>query len=383
MSQIVGYIFSQFVGFGGVLSLIFGLIQILKGRSRKNLIVFVIFISMSFFLIKGLVLLNGLGLNYSHFFSSEIFFILLIGPSLFIYFNLLLLDEKVNLKALLPHYAPAVLFLFYFLIDTLLLFYEGKPFSDLNEKFESRYDLAYGFSTIITLIYMFVILVKFLQLFQGSFSDYPWSKHIIGILSVGIAGVIVNLWIDFRFLFPGFSYFLELYILDLCMLTLTVLYAFVISQIYPITFNIISETFQKMRYQKTTLQNIDPEDLTERLERLMLQDKIYLETGVTLNLLAKKLNIKSHQLSEFLNKHLNKSFFTYINYFRIEEAKMRLINETDSSVIKIAYDSGFNSLSVFNTTFKKELGLTPSQFKKKYSKKTNPSSAGKNLKRKV
>lgn len=370
MNQFLGYIFNQFVGFGGVLSLIFGLIQILKGRSTKNLIVFMIFISMSFFLIKGLVLLNGLGLNYSHFFSSEIFFILLIGPSLFIYFNLLLLDEKVNLTKLLPHYAPAVLFLFYFGFDTLFLISEGKPLTDLNEKFESRYDFAYGLSTVITIVYMSVILIKFLQLFKGSFSDYPWSKHIIGILSIGISGVLINLWIDFRFLFPEFSFFLQLYVLDLCMLTLTVLYAFVISQIYPITFNIISETFRKMSYQKTTLQNIDPNDLGERLENLMKRDKIYLETGITLNLLAQKLEIKSHQLSEFLNKNLNKSFFTYINHFRIEEAKTRLIHETESSVIKIAYDSGFNSLSVFNTTFKKEVGITPSQFKNKHSKKT-------------
>lgn len=369
MNQILGYIFNQFVGFGGVLSLIFGLIQILKGRSSKNLIVFIIFISMSFFLLKGLVLLNGLGLNYSHFFSSEIFFILLIGPSLFIYFNLLLLDEKVNLVRLLPHYAPAVLFLFYFVFDTLFLISEGKSLSDLNEKFESRYDFVYAFSTLITIVYMSVLLVKFLRLFQGSYSDYPWSKHIIGILSIGIAGVTINLWIDFRFLFPESSFFLQLYILDLCMLTLTVLYAFVISQIYPITFNIISETFQKMRYQKTTLQNIDPNDLSDRLEKLMRQDKIYLETGITLNLLAQKLDIKSHQLSEFLNKNLNKSFFTYINHFRIEEAKTRLIGESESSVIKIAFDSGFNSLSVFNTTFKKEVGITPSQFKKKHSKK--------------
>ncbi|WP_156781845.1 helix-turn-helix domain-containing protein [Leptospira tipperaryensis] len=367
MNEILGYIFNQYVGFGGVLSLVFALIQILKGNSLKNFILFLIFVSMGFFLIKGLVLLNGLGLSFSHFFSFEIFFIFLIGPSLFIYFNLLLLNEKVNLRLLLPHYIPAVLFLIGYTIDTVCLISTNRPLNDLNEKFESRYDLIYGVSTLITLAYMLVILVKFVQLFKGSISEYPWSKHIISILSVGLAGVVTNLLIDFRFLFFLNSIFAQLYFLGLSVLTLTVLYAFVISQVYPITFNIVSETFQKMSYRKSTLQNIDPNDLTVRLEKLMYQDKAYLEVGITLNQLAKKLNIKSHQLSEFLNNNLNKSFFTYINQFRIEEAKNRLLTEKGSSVIKIAFDCGFNSLSVFNTAFKKEVGMTPSHFKKKNS----------------
>ncbi|MBM9502363.1 helix-turn-helix transcriptional regulator [Leptospira sp. 201903071] len=367
MNEIIGLIFYQYVGFGGILSLIFALIQILKERSLKNFILFLIFVSMSFFLLKGLVLLNGFGLVYSHYFSFEIFFIFLIGPSLFIYFNLLLLNEKVNLRILLPHYIPAVLFLIVYVFDTVYLILGNFPLNDLNEKFEGRYDLIYGISTIITLTYMLVILVKFVQLFKGNISDYPWSKHIILILGVGFAGVITNILMDFRSLLSLNAVFVELYFLALGILTLTVLYAFVISQIYPITFNAISESFQKMSYQKSTLQNIDPKDLAVRLETLMMQDKVYLEVGITLNQLAKKLNIKSHQLSELLNNNLNKSFFTYINQFRIQEAKARLLSEKESSVIKIAFDSGFNSLSVFNTVFKKEVGMTPSQFRKKNS----------------
>lgn len=367
MNEIIGFLFNQYVGFGGVLSLVFAFIQILKGRTLKNFVLFLIFFSMGFFLIKGLVLLNGFGFSVSHFFSFEIFFIFLIGPSLFIYFNLLLLNEKVNLRVLLPHYIPTVLFLFGYTIDTVFIISENRSLNDLNEKFESRYDLIYGISTIITFVYMSVILVKLVELFKGSISEYPWSKHIISILSVGLAGVVTNLLIDFRYLFFLYEIFDRLYFLSLSILTFTVLYAFVISQVYPITFNIVSETFQRMSYRKSTLQNVDSDDLVNRLETLMLQDKVYLEVGITLNQLAKKLNIKSHQLSELLNNNLNKSFFTYINQFRIEEAKALLLSEKESSVIKIAFDSGFNSLSVFNTVFKKEVGMTPSQFRKIHS----------------
>ncbi|PJZ52792.1 AraC family transcriptional regulator [Leptospira adleri] len=367
MNEIIGFIFNQYVGFGGIFSFFFALIQILKGRTLKNFILFLIFFSMGIILIKGLVLLNGFGFSYSHFFSFENFFIFLIGPSLFIYFNLLLLNEKVNLRILLPHYIPTVLFLIGYTIDTIFIISENRPLNDLNEKFESRYDLIYRAATIITIVYFSVILAKFVELFKENISEYPWSKHIISILSIGLTGVIITLLNNFRFLFSLYEIFIPLYFLCLSILTFTVLYAFVISQVYPITFNIVSETFQKMSYQKSTLQNVDSDDLVNRLETLMLQDKVYLEVGITLNRLAEKLNIKSHQLSELLNNNLNKSFFTYVNQFRIEEAKVLLLSEKESSVIKIAFDSGFNSLSVFNTVFKKEVGMTPSQFRKIHS----------------
>ncbi|MCG6192324.1 AraC family transcriptional regulator [Leptospira sp. FAT2] len=215
---------------------------------------------------------------------------------------------------------------------------------------------------------MIIILIKCFRLFRGGVSDIPWAKHIFGILSVGVFGILVNLVIDFRFLFGLFDYFIELYVFSLCVLTIAVLYAFVVSQIYPITFNLVSDTFKKMSYKKSTLQNINFEELSYRLEKLMNQDKVYLDGDISLNALAEKLNIKSHQLSELLNNNLNKSFFAYINHYRIQAAKVQLLAEKDTAIIKIAFGCGFNSLSVFNTMFKKETGETPSEFRKKNSR---------------
>ena len=47
-----------------------------------------------------------------------------------------------------------------------------------------------------------------------------------------------------------------------------------------------------------------------------------------------------------------------------EEAKELLIEEKDKTILDIAFQSGFNSKSVFNTAFKKFTTLTPSQYKK-------------------
>ncbi|RHX79704.1 hypothetical protein DLM77_12565 [Leptospira yasudae] len=365
MKEILFFIFHHLVGFGGVLSIIFAFIHVSKGKNLKNIILFTIFISMGFFLMKGLSLLIGFGIQYFHFFSIEIFFIFLIGPSLYIYFNLLLLKEQIKKRELFFHYFPAFLFFIGFLIDTFLLILRGSDLPDLNDKYQGRYDIFYGISTMIAFIYLVIILIRILKLFKGNVIESAWPKHMIAILCIGLSGILINLTIDFRFLFSLYDYFIELYILSLSVLTMVVLYAFIISQIYPITFNIVSETFQKMSYQRSTLQNIDSEQVSDRLSKLMNDEKIYLESDLTLQKLAMKLNIKSHQLSELLNNNLNKSFFAYVNHFRINESKRLLLSEKDMAIIKIAFTCGFSSLSVFNATFKKEVGIPPSQFRKK------------------
>jgi AraC-like DNA-binding protein len=59
----------------------------------------------------------------------------------------------------------------------------------------------------------------------------------------------------------------------------------------------------------------------------------------------------------------NKHFSEFINTYRIDFAK-KLLKETYLKIEAIAYDSGFNSLSTFNTVFKKETGFTPSKYRK-------------------
>ena len=63
---------------------------------------------------------------------------------------------------------------------------------------------------------------------------------------------------------------------------------------------------------------------------------------------------------------LNKSFYDCINQYRVEEAKLLLIDPSKSAhkIASIAFDAGFNSISTFNDVFKKITGQTPSQYRK-------------------
>lgn len=104
----------------------------------------------------------------------------------------------------------------------------------------------------------------------------------------------------------------------------------------------------------------------KELKALMVEDKPYLNTELTLQDLADKISIPKHQLTALFNNYMGVNFFEFVNEYRIEEAKKRLIDKTYEplTIIAIAYDCGFNSKSTFNTLFKEMVGETPSQYRK-------------------
>lgn len=126
-----------------------------------------------------------------------------------------------------------------------------------------------------------------------------------------------------------------------------------------------AEMEQTFKYAKSSLGDQQAETILSQLTQLMENEKPYLEMGLTLPLLAKKLDVSPNHLSQVINGKLNKSFFDFVNRYRVEEAKRALSSqEADKfSILGIAMDAGFNSKSSFYTAFKKHTGVTPSQFK--------------------
>ena len=93
----------------------------------------------------------------------------------------------------------------------------------------------------------------------------------------------------------------------------------------------------------------------------------WLDPDLTLEQLALQLKFRPKLLSQAINDGLGQNFFEFINTYRIGEAKRLLTNPADKkvTVLEVLYQVGFNSKSSFNTVFKKQTGLTPSEFKKK------------------
>ncbi len=96
------------------------------------------------------------------------------------------------------------------------------------------------------------------------------------------------------------------------------------------------------------------------------QNEPYLDPTLTLRYLADQIAIHPNKLSWLLNDKLGKSFNEFINAYRVEHFKQLAKDPKNAhlTLVGMAYDSGFNSKTVFNTYFKKETGLTPKQFLK-------------------
>ncbi len=93
----------------------------------------------------------------------------------------------------------------------------------------------------------------------------------------------------------------------------------------------------------------------------MEEKRWFQNPSLSLRELAENVNISSNKLSWLLNERIGQNFNEYINSFRLENFKKMALNPANShlTLLGLAYDSGFNSKSVFNTFFKKTEGMTP------------------------
>lgn len=106
--------------------------------------------------------------------------------------------------------------------------------------------------------------------------------------------------------------------------------------------------------------------LFDRISNLIISDKLYLETTLSLASLSKLVEKSTQKTSEVINQYARQNFNDFINFYRIQEAKSLLKNEKnkDFTIASIAFDAGFSSLSSFNSAFKKFEGMTPSSYRK-------------------
>jgi len=120
----------------------------------------------------------------------------------------------------------------------------------------------------------------------------------------------------------------------------------------------------KPKYAESKLTAAEIQRYLSQLNFYMKSEKPYLIPSLTINDLAEKLSIPSWHLSQVINDTYNQNFFNYINSFRIEEVKQHLKNSTSrrKTILEILYEAGFNSKSTFNNVFKKQTGLTPSEY---------------------
>ena len=103
----------------------------------------------------------------------------------------------------------------------------------------------------------------------------------------------------------------------------------------------------------------DEGSLVTRFQRLMMDDQLFLQPGLSLEAVAVRLKSNKTYISKMVNQTYGIGFPEVLNILRVDYAQQYIRRHPDANQETIARSSGFQSASSFNTTFKRITGYTP------------------------
>ncbi|WP_348715848.1 helix-turn-helix domain-containing protein [Tenacibaculum sp. 190130A14a] len=301
------------------------------------------------------------------------------SPLLYLYvLSCIYSDFKLQPKHLL-HFIPFAIELFMYFPNFYLasneqriLFYEN-----YYSYPEVKISLVYGVSVaLFYLVLIFIELRKYRKLLLENYSstknyNYKW------LFQLAVISVVLLLFSAIKSIYKLFDS--DDATLDIMRIITTLLllgflcWIVLKSMLQPELFRGIDTKHQLVR---TMLENegneVDEEDeistQINTLKTYMDKEEPFLDSSLTIHNLANQMNISYRDLSVLINHHLKQHFFDFVNGYRIEKAKEILQNPSNKkrTVLEILYEVGFNSKSSFNTEFKKQTGLTPTQYRRNY-----------------
>jgi len=120
------------------------------------------------------------------------------------------------------------------------------------------------------------------------------------------------------------------------------------------------------KYKHSIFDTNEAYRLMERLKIFMDDEKPFLDPDMTLPKLSAQFKVSTNELSQIINQVESLNYSQFISKYRVKEAQ-NLMNTpayAKLTIAAIAYDSGFNSISSFNSSFKKHAEMTPIAYRK-------------------
>lgn len=267
-----------------------------------------------------------------------------VGPSIWLYTKYLVLEQKNIVTKDLTHY-----FLFLFLLPICWFIPNNGP-----DKFSPFFALFYNSIIVHLCVYTGYALFWFIKNNERSSGTTNlvikkrWLRHFLvaNFIFVILYGIIS--YVEFPF-YIGISYLFSLLIVFVSIWALN----------NPKLFKITAE-----KYSTSNLSAQQAEKIVLKLKSHFAQNKSFLNPELTLQILSEEIEVSSKELSQAINQHTQNNYAQFIMQFRIDEAKRLLLSNSHKkyTMAAIAYDSGFNSISSFNSAFKKIEGTTPLAF---------------------
>jgi len=127
-----------------------------------------------------------------------------------------------------------------------------------------------------------------------------------------------------------------------------------------------NETETRQKYEKNVLSEIKINDISDKISTCISKEKPYRNPELRLNDLAQFIGEHPNNVSHVLNDLFQKNFYDFINFYRIEDAKLLLKSPDfkNFTITAIGFEVGFNSKTSFYSAFKKFANTTPAQFQK-------------------
>lgn len=98
--------------------------------------------------------------------------------------------------------------------------------------------------------------------------------------------------------------------------------------------------------------------------------------NITLDKMAKDLNINKYRLSRLFSDIFGQNFPTYVNNLRLAYA-CNLLTGSDYSITNVSEESGFGSLRTFFRVFRNKYGMTPQAYRKQQNHQTTCNASNK------
>lgn len=297
--------------------------------------------------------------------TTAIYFI--IGPLIYTYLRKLLFYENRFYRLTIWHYLPAIIFLFYsvliiitydylksyerFLITSYFLFelfaiisisiYCYKSYR-LSRYFEISEKLEFSFNQTIS---------KYINriLFIMSACMFVW---LISVIDRYISKFHGNFFTDLIWLLFGAQAYVIGY------------YSLKQPKIFKIR---LSQNSQKKPIKRNKLDKDEINKFKKQMSSFLEDKKGYMQPELSLSILAKEIGTTPNNLSWLLNNIYKKTFYEFINEYRVKDFLERIDNKDhkEFTLISIALEVGFNSKSTFYKAFKEITQMTPSEYIKK------------------
>lgn len=263
--------------------------------------------------------------------------ILILGPLFYFYTKSYLLKDFKIKKKMVMHAVPFFIFL---ILNSL---------SFLSREFYLSFGVYAIYLHFLTyIIASFVWKNNYLKNYDITELKRKWLNYIhIGIIFIWASYFIFLLGEHIPYITGTITYSIAIYFLSL----------------WAIANKVLDR--EEKKYQNSNLDHKRSGEIFRNLEHYLFTKKEFLNPNLKLQMVANELNITPHSLSQSVNENCNLNFQQLLNSYRIKEAKLKLASSENKKVTisSVAYDCGFNSISAFNTAFKKTEHQTPSQFR--------------------